>query len=127
MKAKNETGKIVPNGVRIEKHEYETVLFLTEQGFDVELIPPKNSRSADLIMDGITWEMKCPRGSGERTIEKLFQKALHQSVNLIFDLRKIALHGEKARKQTVRQFELRRSVKRLIIITKTGKILDMKR
>ena len=111
--------------MNLEKHEYETVLFLTEQGFDVELIPPQNSKTADLIMDGQIWEMKCPRGSGNRTIEKLFQKALHQSTNLIFDLRKIALLGEKARQQTVRQFKLRRSARRLIIITKAGKLLDL--
>ncbi len=35
-------GKITPNGVSLEKHEYDTVLFFTELGCDVELLPRSN-------------------------------------------------------------------------------------
>lgn len=33
-------GKIVPNGVRLQAHEYDTVLYFTEMGKEVELIKP---------------------------------------------------------------------------------------
>jgi hypothetical protein len=32
-------GKITPNGVVLHTHENATVVFLTGQGFDVELLP----------------------------------------------------------------------------------------
>jgi len=115
---------------KTRKTRIQTVLFMTEQGFNIELIPlklNKGTKTADIKMNNLEWEMKCPRGKGARTIEKLFQKALHQSENLIFDLRHTQLHGDKAKKQTIKQFELRKSAKNLIIITKTGKFLDMKK
>ena len=34
-------GKIIPNGVILEKHEYKTILLFTEMGSDVELIPKR--------------------------------------------------------------------------------------
>lgn len=35
-------GTITPNGVTLKEHEYATVVFLTEQGYDIELIPRSN-------------------------------------------------------------------------------------
>ena len=49
-------GKIIPNGVILEKHEYKTILLFTEMGSDVELIPKsdkKGVRTPDIIMDGL--------------------------------------------------------------------------
>jgi hypothetical protein len=37
-------GKIIPNGVSLERHESETVVFFTELGYEVELIPPARVR-----------------------------------------------------------------------------------
>ena len=48
-------GKIIPNGVSLEKHENDTVIFFTNLGFNIELIPPSNTPKAktpDFIMDG---------------------------------------------------------------------------
>lgn len=41
MRQKNK-GKIIPNGVVLKTHESATVVFLTEQGYDIELIPKIN-------------------------------------------------------------------------------------
>jgi len=35
-----EKGKLKQNGVHLEEHEYNTVKYLLESGYDVELIPP---------------------------------------------------------------------------------------
>ena len=37
-------GKIIPNGVILEKHEYRTVLLFTEMGVDIELIPKSEKK-----------------------------------------------------------------------------------
>ena len=52
-------GKITPNGVVLHTHENATVVFLTEQGFDAELLPPvqrKGVRTPDIRMLDLEWE-----------------------------------------------------------------------
>lgn len=41
---KKSKGKIIPNGVILEKHEYKTILLFTEMGANVELIPKSNKK-----------------------------------------------------------------------------------
>jgi hypothetical protein len=58
-------GKITPNGVVLHTYENATVVFLTEQGFNVELLPPiqlKGARTPDIRMHKLEWEIKCPTG-----------------------------------------------------------------
>ena len=45
-----EKGKLKQNGVHLEEHEYNTVKYLLESGYDVELIPP--SKIKHLQMPG---------------------------------------------------------------------------
>ena len=48
-------GTIVPNGVILETHEMATVVFLTELGYDIELIPKSNIEgihTPDIRMSG---------------------------------------------------------------------------
>ena len=64
-------GKITPNGVSLEKHEYATVVYLTELGYNVELVPKSNregEHTPDIIIDNVKWEMKSPTGSSKNTI-----------------------------------------------------------
>ena len=56
-------GKIISNGISLQRHEYETVLLLTSLGCNVELVPKNNKQGVhtpDLKMNGIYWEMKAP-------------------------------------------------------------------
>ena len=58
-------GTITPNGVVLETHEMATVVFLTEMGYDIELIPKSNIKgihTPDIRMSGREWEMKSPKG-----------------------------------------------------------------
>jgi len=114
-------GKITPNGVVLRGHEYKTVTFLTDQGFDVELIPPsktQRAKTADIIMNGIEWEMKAPTKIGKHTLDHAMKSGLKQSKNLIFDLRGIRNTGRKAAEKLQKDFFGKKSWKRLIIIAK---------
>ena len=74
---KRRKGKIIPNGVILEPHEYETVTFLTEQGFNIELIKPTHTpkmKNPDIMMNGLIWEMKCPQGKSWKTVEQNCRK-----------------------------------------------------
>ena len=120
-------GKIIPNGVLLEKHEYTTVLFFTKLGFDVELIPQSNIKGVhtpDIIIDGIKWEIKSPQGKSKASLEHAFRKARKQSENITIDLRRSKIVEEVAIKEICRRFNQTVSCKKLRIITKNCMLLE---
>ena len=120
-------GRITANGVLVQQHEMSTVVFLTQQGFDVALIPPQRRKGAhtpDIHMQGLDWEMKRPKGQSAQTIKRAFKTASRQSVNIIFDLRSSKMPDEVNLPKLEKEFADLRSVRRLIIITKDGTIID---
>lgn len=119
-------GKIIANGVVLEKHENATVVLLTSKGFDVELIPPVLERkTADIKIGRLCWEIKRPTANSKYTIPHAFKSALKQSPNIIFDLRDRKLHQEQALNRLKREFKLSKSVKRLKVILKSQEIIDL--
>lgn len=123
-------GKIIPNGVVLKTHENATVVFLTEQGHDIELIPKVNIEGVhtpDILMEGIRWEMKAPIGEGNQLMENTIQRALKQSQNVIVDLRRTKRHQTKCLRELRKQFDSKKDLQRLRIIAKGGKILDFKK
>ena len=123
-------GKITPNGVVLKTHENATAVFLTEQGFDVELIPASNIEGVhtpDIKMDGLKWEKKAPLGEGNQLMENTIQRALRQSQNIIIDLRHTKRHQTKCLRELEKQFLNKKGIKRLKVITKSGKTLDFEK
>ncbi len=128
MIQKARKGRIIPNGVVLEKHEYKTVIFFTDLGNDVELIPKSNRQgehSADIRMEKLFWEMKAPRGEGGSLIKNTLQRAAQQSENVIIDLRRTKRHQAKCLSEIMREFENSKSLKRIKIITKAQKLLEL--
>lgn len=122
------TGRIIPNGVSLEKHEYDTILFLTTLGYNIELIPPSRIprvRTPDFQMIGLEWEMKSPKGKTRSNLEHAFQTAVKQSVNIVFDLRRMQMSNDKSITIIKQLFEYSKSAKRLLVITKERKLLDL--
>ena len=120
-------GKIKPNGVVLEAHELATVVFFTELGHDIELIPKSNVEGLhlpDIVMDGLKWEIKSPKGDGRWVIMNTLQSAAKQSENVIIDLRRIKLSQEKCLLSLNREFEHSKKIKRMLVITKTRKLLE---
>ena len=123
-------GKIGPNGVVLQTHENATVVFMTEQGYDVELIPPvqrKNVRTPDVLMNGLAWEMKAPMSNGKYTIEHAFRSALKQSPNIIFDIRWSKIPQRKCIAEIERRFNDAKKAQRVLIITKNERILELQK
>ena len=113
-----------------ERHELETADYLANLGYDIEFIAPRNSpnvHTPDIFMDGVSWEIKCPKGKSKRTIENNFRKAKQQAENIIFDLRRINIPEEKCMLELKRRLAQKRDVKRLLIIKKSGEILKFLR
>ncbi|MBQ8985103.1 hypothetical protein IJ076_00890 [Candidatus Saccharibacteria bacterium] len=123
-------GKITPNGVVLKTHENATAVFLTEQGFDVDLIPTSNIEGVhtpDIKMGGLKWEMKAPLGEGKYLMANTIQRAVKQSHNVIVDLRHTKRHQTKCLRELENEFKKSGSLKRLKIITKSGKTLDFEK
>jgi hypothetical protein len=85
----------------------------------------KGSRTPDIQIDfDLKWEIKSPTGNGKYTIEHAVQFAGQQSKNVIFDLRKSKMPAGKALRKLMNEFAKRREIHRLIVITKSEKVLD---
>ena len=121
---------IVPPNVkpRPEAHELRVARILARY-FDtsVEFIPRSNVRTADLHIDGITWEIKSPTGSGKNNIQHQMQDASHQSANVIIDASRSKMHGLKIKSQVAHQFKIIKTLKRVIFISKQGIVFELQR
>ena len=120
-------GTLKQNCVHLQDHEYQTVKLLLELGNDIELIPPsqiKNYRVPDMMMNGVSWEIKAPEGSSSKTIKHNIQNAAHQASNIIVDLRRCKFDDAQALKELERQYRLTKRIRKLKAITKDEKIID---
>ena len=96
----------------------------------MELIPVSNIEGVhtpDIKMDGLKWEMKAPLGEGNQLMENTIQRALRQSQNIIIDLRHTKRHQTKCLRELEKQFLNKKGIKRLKVITKSGKTLDFEK
>lgn len=118
------------NGVKLEPHEYETVLFLASRGKDIELVERSqtpNKKNADFYMELLIWEAKSPVVNERRALERLFYRASAQSSNLVFDLRRLKGDGGEAVRVVETCFEITRRVRNMYIITKNGDLCERKK
>ena len=109
-----------------EKAEFETAKYLAEKGKNIVFIRPSsipNQHRPEILMDGIEWEIKCPKGKSQRTIENNMRKAIMQSCFIIFDLRSIKLSEKQCISLLEKQFHSRSKVKKLLIIKKNGELI----
>lgn len=123
-------GALIQNGVHLEDHEYETVKYFLDLGADIELIPPsqiKYLRMPDIIMNGISWEMKSPVGKGKYTIQNILQSAAGQSRNIIIDLRRCKMPSEEAINKIRREFDKSKNIHCMKVIQKNGELLDFEK
>jgi len=121
---------IIPGGMtQPETHEYATARVFTRAGKDVEFLQPsrtRGSRTADLKIDGLLWEMKTPMGKTKKTVANALRRAVKQSSNVIIDTRQMKLSDEIIKKELLRNVPLTKSLKRLVIVSKESQIVSLK-
>ena len=76
-------------------------------------------------MQGKAWEMKSPKGSGKTTISHTIKHAVTQSENIIIDLQRCKLDEGQAIRELEHHFKLSKRIRRMKIVTKDKKILDL--
>ena len=94
----------------------------------MELIPKSNregEHSADIKIGRLLWEMKAPKGEGSSLMKNTIQKAVKQSENVVLDLRRTKRHQTKCLSEIKREFVNSKSIRRIMIITKERKVIEM--
>lgn len=89
---------------------------------NAEFVIRNNYKSPDLKVGKDLWEIKSPTGIGKRNIERQLQLAMKQSNNIVLDARRSKIHIAKIRTRLQYQAQLTKGLKRLLLITKTGKV-----
>ena len=121
------SGRLKIDGVILQPHEVATIDFLVSVGKSVKLVPTTFQRkTADIKMDGKLWEIKSPKSAGKYTIEHAFEAASKQSENFILDLRRSKTPERKALAKVEREAKYRTKLKKVVVITKDGRLLDIK-
>ena len=92
---------------------------------DVRFIPRENQKTPDYLINGVKWELKSPTGKGKYNIQHCLQDALLQSSYIVIDARSSKQHMEKIRHELQHQMNLTRKIDRLLLITKTGRVVEI--
>ena len=130
MKVKKAGCKIIPSGVYPEKHELDTADFFVDLGKEVIFLKPsrtKGSSNADIIMDGVIWEMKALFGKSKRTVERRLSIGSRQSTNIIIDARHYQQPKRFIINEVSKRFKERRKIKKIQLILDDHNFIDFRR
>lgn len=106
-----------------ERHEVSAAQIVsTFFRSDAEFIVRNSYRGPDLKIGDDLWEVKSPTGAEKRNIERQLQLAMKQSDKIIFDARRSKIHIAKIRSNLTYQAKLTKRLKRLLLITKAGRV-----
>lgn len=111
-----------------KNHELLSARALVKAGYSVVFLQPdsrKGAKTADILLNGVSYEMKSPIGSLQ-SIERNLKRANRQSPNIIFDSRRMKIINTKIVEETIRRkVEKQRTIKSLLFINRHGKIIDL--
>ncbi|MDO4399124.1 MAG: hypothetical protein Q4C24_02425 [Candidatus Saccharibacteria bacterium] len=126
MQNKRKTGIFIAPGRKPWPHELRVAEILSLAGHYVEFLEEGNLHTADIKLDGIEYEIKSPKSANANSLEHLLKKALRQSPNIIIDTSRMKnSRDDNIRKFLVSQIKSRKQIKKLIMITKRGQIIDI--
>lgn len=94
---------------------------------NIEFVERGSSTTPDIKVGNIYWEIKSPKGNGKYTISDNIRSAKHQSSNIVINLSRTKMTAKQAESR-IRNFLKNSStgVKRLILVTKSNKVIDIK-
>ena len=119
----------IPADVDVWPHELKTAQALAAAGHDVRFVRKSDEphvRTADLLMDGATWEMKAPKSSQLNAVKRNLRRALDQSPNVVFDSRRLKGLPDAAVERELRKWagELR-TLRHLLFVNRHGKVVEI--
>lgn len=108
-------------------HEISAALILSEYfQTDITFIKRSHMHTADFLINGQVWEHKSPTGDGKRTMQNNLRKADDQSTCIVMDLRRCKMRPDQAINRIRYELAKANKIKRLIVIQKNRRILELK-
>ena len=95
---------------------------------DIEVLPVQNIKGVktpDIIMNGLEWEIKNPKGKGKYVISRNIYNASKQSPNIVLDLRRMSGSYRHYMSEIEREFRASPRTKRLLVVTKAQTIIEL--
>ncbi|MBR3115626.1 hypothetical protein IKF30_00135 [Candidatus Saccharibacteria bacterium] len=128
MNHSKQKGKIViPAGRQPWPHELRVANTLAMAGHNIEFLPESNISAADILLDGIEYEIKSPFTNKPDKLERNIKRGLRQSKNIIFDSSRIKnMRDDNLRRFLVKKAKEQKQIGELILIAKRGQIIDIK-
>lgn len=118
---------IIPAGRRPWSHELRVADILAMAGHNVEFLPEGNLKSADILLDGVEYEIKSPFTNKQDKLERNIKRGLKQAKNIIFDSSRIkGMRDDNLRRFLVKKVREQKQIGELIFITKRNQIVDIK-
>ncbi|MCL1804546.1 MAG: hypothetical protein FWG28_00845 [Clostridiales bacterium] len=112
-----------------EPHEVDAAMVLARHyQTTVEFLVPVDDykrKSADIVMLGVEWEIKCPIGKSRYTIQEQFRRASKQSKYIIIDSRRTKLNDDDIEKSILHEIRKRPSIKRVLLVDKLEKVVEI--
>jgi len=112
-----------------EPHEVNAAFILARHfRCTIEFLVPIDDykrKSADIVMLGVVWEIKCPIGVSKSTIRNQFRRASRQSKSIIIDARRTKLEKKNIEKEVLYQIKERPYIKKIILIDKFEKVIEI--
>lgn len=121
---------IVPSNVKPLPSEKEmSVAYILAEYFraDVKLVARNAQKSADFLITGKYWELKSSTGTGKHNVQHSLQRASKQSKNIVFDARYSRMHASRLKSELRLQMRLIHGIERLLMIEKSGKVIEIVR
>lgn len=119
-------GIFIAPGRKPWPHEMRVAEILALAGHYIEFLEETNLHTADILLDGIEYEIKSPEGFNPNTFEHTLKDALKQSPNIIIDSSRIKkVRDNKIRAFLVGQVRKHKQIKKMLFITKQGRIVDI--
>jgi len=130
-KQKNPGQVIIPMGHPNppEPHEVDVAMVLARHyQSTVEFLVPVDDykrKSADIVMLGVEWEIKCPKGMSKYTIQDQFRRASKQAKSIIIDTRRTKLEYEIIERSVLFEIKKRPYIKKVVLIDKLEKVVEI--
>jgi len=84
-------------------------------------------KTADIIMNGVEWEIKCPIGNSKSTIGNQLRWGSKQSKSIVLDTRHTKLTYDDVEKRVLKEVNRKTTIRRIILINKLGKVIELKK
>lgn len=126
MQHNYKNGIFIARGRKIWPHELRVAEILSVAGYSIKFVKESNLHTADILLNGVEFEIKSPKTSCANSLEHLLKKALKQSPNIIIDTSRMKnSRDDNIRRFLIAQARSRKQIKRMLMITKKEKIVDI--